>query len=784
MSHELHLGKDTGAGAPFHLDPARLRTHGVVVGMTGSGKTGLSLVLLEELVGAGVPIIAIDPKGDLGNLGLVFPSLAPEEFAPWAAEEDPMALSLRWKAGLARWDIGVEDTARLAARMDLRIYTPGSEAGIPVDAIGSLRRPPPSVLLDAEARRELVSDLVGGLLGLVGQHSDPLRDPAHVVLSRIVDEAWTRGEDLDLEALVLRLVDPPFEKVGVFPLDRYFGPDERMKLAVALNTVLAAPGFAAWGQGVQLDVEGLLEVEDGRVPVHVFNLSHLDEAQRQFFVALLLGRVQAWSRAQPGTERLRALVFFDEVAGYLPPHPRQPPSKGPLLTLMKQARAVGLGVVLSTQNPVDLDYKALSNAGLWAIGRLSTPQDRERLLKGLGNRELDAQVAALKKRHFLVVQTGRAEPAVVQSRHAMCYLRGPFTRRDVSRFVGARPSPVQASWSTAASGASAHSTTASAPATPEVDDGLLPVAPAVAAPSRYLDPRVVFSARLAPHFDAAAEPQRPDGATVWRPALVARLQLRFDEDRHGFVIDEELARLWFPVGDDGPGEPSSLRLDDRDLLGDPTPGSRFAPLPSWLDEDREWKGLTRSVVEDVYRTETRGMFVNAALKAYGKPGEARDAFDARCRAQVEDRIDAAAATLQERYEKKVVRLQDRINAKEAKLVEKQGVLQSRRVAEAVNVGETLLSFFGGRRRSLGSAVTKRRQSATAKRQLATLGQEIERLGEQIQDLELELQEKLDDLRAAQEDKLDVTVEREVRLEKADIRLLDLSLLWVPVTRRI
>ncbi len=778
MSQTLHLGRQTNADAPFLLDPSRLRTHGVVVGMTGSGKTGLSLVLLEELVLAGVPIIAIDPKGDLGNLGLVFPGLAPEEFAPWAAEEDPMALSLRWKAGLARWNLGVQDTARLAGRMDLRVYTPGSEAGIPVDAIGSLRRPPASVLEDADARRELVADLVGGLLGLVGQQSDPLRDPAHVVLSRIVDEAWGLGEDLDLESLVLRLVDPPFEKVGVFPLDRYFDPDKRMKLAVALNTVLASPGFEAWGRGVDLDIERLLAPAPDRTPVHVFNLAHLDESQRQFFVALLLGRVQAWSRAQPGTERLRALVFFDEVAGYMPPHPHQPPSKGPLLAMMKQARAVGLGVVLSTQNPVDLDYKALSNAGLWCIGRLSTPQDRDRLLKGLGNRELDAQVAGLDKRHFLVIQPGRGEPVVLQSRHAMCYLRGPFTRHDVTRLVGDRAAEAP----TQAVPGGSPPTAPPPPAPP--DDGLLSAPPPVDAPSRFLDPRVVFSARLAEHFAAVAQPAPADAAPVYRPAVLARFQLRFDEERLGFVIDETVSRLWFPLGTDRPGEPAAIRLDERDLVPTAEPRARFAPLPAWLDEAAEWKRFATSATDDIYRGETRGMFVAPDLKLYGKPGETQDDFRERCQRAIEESLDAAAEKLREAYEKKVDRLQTRMASKEAKLVEQQGVLQSRRVAEAVNVGETLLSFFGGRRRSLGSAVTKRRMASTAAQRVTTLEQELEELAGQVQDIQAELQEKLEDLRADEEAKLDTIEQREVRLEKSDVRLEELALLWVPVTRRI
>jgi len=380
MGDGLYLGRVLEGDADLRLPADRLRTHGVVVGMTGSGKTGLCVVLLEELARAGVPVIAIDPKGDLGNLGLLFGGLSAEEFAPWVgADERADEVATRWRDGLARWGVGPQQVHDLRESMALTIYTPGSDAGVPIDVLGAFRRPDRE--LDEEARLAIVTASVSGLLQLVGHTGDPVRDPAHIVLSQIVDAAWGAGEDPDLETLILRLVDPPFAKVGVFPLDRFFPPDDRMELAMALNGLVAAPTFAPWTRGVGLDIDAMLRpVAGGRTPIHVFSLAHLADPQRQFVLSLLLGRLQAWSRSQPGTSDLRALLYFDEVAGYLPPHPHDPPTKRPLLTMMKQARAVGLGVVLATQNPVDIDYKALSNAGLWCIGRLQTPQDRNRLL--------------------------------------------------------------------------------------------------------------------------------------------------------------------------------------------------------------------------------------------------------------------------------------------------------------------------------------------------------------------------------------------------------------------
>ncbi|MFN7147016.1 MAG: ATP-binding protein, partial [Myxococcota bacterium] len=348
------------------VDAASLTTHGVCVGMTGSGKTGLCVGLLEEVAGAGIPIVAIDPKGDLTNLALIEPEAGRAE---------------AWRAGQAQWGIGPDEVRRWAGKVAVRVWTPGSDAGLGVNVLAALRRPTGE--LDDETRRELVLGSVSALLGLVGETADPVRSPAHIVLSRILEEAWARGEDPDLEALLAALVDPPFAKVGIFPTDRFFPPDDRFALAMRLNALIASPAFAAWATGAALDVPALLAPVDGRTPVNVFTLSHLSEPERHFFVGLLLDRIAAWARGLPGTNELRALVFFDEVWGYLPPHPKDPPAKRPILALMKQARAVGVGTVLATQNPVDLDYKALSNAGTWFVGRLQTRNDRDRVAEGL-----------------------------------------------------------------------------------------------------------------------------------------------------------------------------------------------------------------------------------------------------------------------------------------------------------------------------------------------------------------------------------------------------------------
>ena len=521
MTVRLDLGR-IADGESLAIKSSRLRTHGVVVGMTGSGKTGLCLVLLEELIAAGVPIIAIDPKGDLGNLGLLFPQFQPDDFAPWVGSDNPSKVAKSWQGGLLKAGISADRVQQVRDKLALTVYTPGSSAGVPVDLLGMLEAPPEASMADEEALRAIISAAVSGLLGLAGRKADPVKDPAHVTLSYIIERAWRAEESLDLSSLILQLVDPPFERVGVFPVDRFFPPDERMELAMSFNAILASPGFETWRKGAKLDPDRMLAVED-RVPVSIFNVAHLDDRQRQFFVALLLSRLLAWSRRQPGTEDLRAVLFFDEVAGYLPPYPRNPPTKAPLLTLMKQARAVGLGVVVATQNPVDLDYKALSNAGLWCIGRLSTSQDRQRLLKGIEGADLDSTVAGLSKRQFLLHEIGRGEPQVFGSRHAMCYLRGPLTAVEIGKL-----NALFGVESVAATDEEQDETSERENAAAEPGSAAVPRAPTVDGLSdHYLDRRVAFSARFDGAFSAAAEPVRKDGAVVYRPALYARPRTSF-----------------------------------------------------------------------------------------------------------------------------------------------------------------------------------------------------------------------------------------------------------------
>ncbi len=437
-------------------DSKDLTTHAVCVGMTGSGKTGLCLALLEEAAIDGVPAIAIDPKGDLGNLLLSFPQLRPEDFRPWIDDGEAARLGIspdelaertaqRWREGLADWDETPERIAKMRDAVDMAIYTPGSSAGLPISVLRSFAAPPPAILADADALRERIGASVAGLLALVGVDADPIRSREHILLSQILADAWRQGHDVDVASLIHSIQKPPMDRVGVVDMETFFPAKDRLELAMRLNNLLASPGFSAWMQGEPLDVARLLYTADGKPRLSILSIAHLSESERMFFVTILLGEVLSWVRTQPGTSSLRAVLYMDEIFGFFPPT-ANPPAKQPMLTLLKQARAYGLGIVLATQNPVDIDYKGLSNAGTWFLGRLQTERDKARVLEGLegasqsaganfDRAKMESTLAGLGNRVFLMNNVHENEPVVMETRWCLSYLRGPLTRPQIQSLM-------------------------------------------------------------------------------------------------------------------------------------------------------------------------------------------------------------------------------------------------------------------------------------------------------------------------------------------------------------
>ena len=459
MTSSLYLGatrplRAATAPVPLLLPAHHLVTHGVVVGMTGSGKTGLLTVMVEEALRNRVPTLVIDVKGDLPNLLLSFPSFAAEALAPWvhgeptspaSREQLAQALAEERKKGLQAWRLGEPDLARFCSTTDIRVLTPGSSAGEPLHVLSSLERPSQRWQHDPEGARASLSAAISLLLRLLGRDPDPAKSRDHVLLSVLAERRLQRGESAELAALIQDLASPPLSHIGALEVDAFVSRRARKDLAAALNTLLASPTFASWRKGRTLDFADFLRSDGDHTPVTIVSVAHLDDDERALVLGVLLEELLSWVRSLPGSQQLRALVVFDEVYGFLPPHPHNPPTKRPLVALMKQARAFGVGIVVATQNPMDLDYRALSNAGLWCIGRLQTDADRERVLESLAGpspgeeADLADMLKRLAPRWFLMRNAQVSEGTLLmQPRWTMSFLRGPMTRGEIQRAREAR----------------------------------------------------------------------------------------------------------------------------------------------------------------------------------------------------------------------------------------------------------------------------------------------------------------------------------------------------------
>ena len=537
-----------------------LTTHAVCVGMTGSGKTGLGIALLEEAAIDGIPVIAIDPKGDMADLLLTFPELRAKDFLPWvdadeagrrglSTEDFAAQTAEQWTKGLAAWGQDGERITRLRDAVDLAIYTPGSTAGLPLTVLRSFDAPPPALVAQPEAYRERIASAVSGLLALLGVVVDPISSREHILLSSILDQAWRVGHNLDMASMIQAVQSPPFEKVGVLDLETFFPAKERFALAMKLNNLLASPGFASWLEGDPLDVGGLLYTRAGKPRLSIVSIAHLSDNERMFFVTILLNEVLAWIRTQPGTSSLRAVLYMDEIFGYFPPT-ANPPSKVPMLTLLKQGRAFGLGVVLATQNPVDLDYKGLSNAGTWFLGRLQTQRDKDRVLEGLegastvaghgfDRKKMDDILSGLANRVFVMNNVHEDHPAVFQTRWALSYLRGPLTREQIQTLMASRKKGLTSagtSVTTESTGPPALSNLTPARPTPSSASKARPVVPPDV-------PEFFVPRRARPHAQETL---------LYRPGLLGVARLHYADKKAAIDHWETLALVsanrWLPTG--------------------------------------------------------------------------------------------------------------------------------------------------------------------------------------------------------------------------------------------
>ena len=730
-------------------DSKDLTTHGAIIGMTGSGKTGLGVALLEEAAIDRVPIIAIDPKGDLGNLLLTFPKLAAGDFEPWvdpnaalqagrSVSEHAAATSKMWKRGIESWGQSAARIRQLRDTVDMQIFTPGSSSGKPVSVLRSLEIDP-ALADDADAFRERVQSTVQSILTLLDIDADPLTSREHILLSNILSDTWSRGEKLTLADLIASVQSPAFDRVGVMELDSFYPADKRFGLAMRLNNLLAAPGFQAWTEGEPLNIRSLLHTESGKPRISVLSIAHLNDSERMFFVTTLLTELVAWMRMQSGSPSLRAILYMDEVFGYLPPV-ANPPCKPLFLTLLKQARAFGLGLVLATQNPVDLDYKALSNIGTWMIGRLQTKRDIDRVRSGLeaasgaGNidfDELDATIAGMPKRCFLLNNIHESRPAIFHTRWVMSYLAGPLTTDQIRKLSGSATSTSETTVKPARQSTSAEIAAGRPLLNPKIDQRFIPASTGDAGEDIVYVPRLLIGARI--RYERASPP-----------------------------VDSEQRRLLLVPADSAGRAPdwdAAAAIDESptDLADEPESGAAFSEIPDEFSDPKLFSGSTTRIRRWLRSQFPLTVFRSNTHKCYSKIGETEGEFRVRLQELGNQERDRKVGILRTRYEKKLQRLQTRMQKAEQRVAKESEQARSHKLDTAISFGTAVLGALLGRKAisttSAGRVGTAIRKAGRAKEQasdvtraretLAAIQAEVDELSAQFEEDVEELEESYD-----------------------------------------
>ena len=802
-------------------DPADLTTHAVVTGMTGSGKTGLCIALLEEAALKGIPAIIIDPKGDLTNLVLHFPDLLPDDFKKWidpdlarragkTHDQVAMETALNWHNGLSEWGITQERLLALKNSAQFAIFTPGSDSGIPVSVLSSLAAPEISWDENREALREKIASTVTALLGLVGYEDiDPLRSREHILLSNIFEYEWSQGKDVILKELVLQTQTPPFPNLGAFPVDTFFPAKDRMELAMGLNNILASPAFETWRSGQSLDVGSMLYTNDKRPRHNIFYLAHLSDTERMFFITLLLAAVETWMRTQKGATSLRALLYMDEIYGYLPPQ-RNPASKQPLLRMLKQARAFGLGLLLATQNPVDVDYKALSNAGTWMIGKLQTEQDKDRLLDGLESAaggvsrgEFDKLISSLGKRVFVLHNIHAKQPQLFQSRWAMNYLAGPLTRMqipDLNKLANAdamlqtQPKPVSTPQSFSAPEPESPSLMATAPQRPTVNrkseivnqklEGSQTKPTVPAGIKEYFLPQ---NYSLPEAFKAANQPMPPEAmieGVIYRPALIASAQVRLLDRKLG--VDSEVSRAAFVQT---PEKRGSVRWDEFKINGhalenaetSPGPSSRFGTIDAPLNDAKLMAALQKDFADWVYRNSSVQARANETLKVYAGPDVSRADFMRACADAAANARDKEFEKLAAKIDRQITMLENKLSREERELRQDEAELAQRKMEAMGTHAENVLGLFTGSRstRKLSSSLTKHRMTEQAKAEVDESIEAIAEFKKQLAGLDKERLRLAEDVNAKWGHVVTEVTEVTVTPKKTDVFVSLFGVAWVP-----
>ncbi|RMF38709.1 MAG: DUF853 family protein [Planctomycetota bacterium] len=774
-----------------------LTTHGMCVGMTGSGKTGLCISMLEEAALDGIPVLAVDPKGDLGNLCLTFPELRPEDFLPWIDPREAAAqgksleqlareTAERWRQGLAQWDISPERIRHLKNRAEVAVYTPGSNTGIPLTVLKGFAVPPRAVLEDGEIYRDRIAGTTSGLLTLLGIDADAVTSREHILISNILDHAWRRGYDLDLPELIRSIQSPPMQKVGVFDLESFFPADKRMGLAMQLNNLLASPAMAGWLEGHPLNIQELLYTPDGKPKIAILSIAHLDDTQRMSFVTLLLTELLSWMRSQTGTSSLRAMFYMDEVYGYFPPSAK-PPCKPLMLTLLKQARAFGLGILLATQNPVDLDYKGLSNIGTWFLGRLQTERDKARVMEGLegvaaqsgeefDRSAMEATLAGLGKRVFLMNNVHDDAHTLFHTRWAMSFLSGPMSREQIQRLM----EPVRTRLATAEPLASGRESEA------EISDegrGSPPTQRKSATPPRRVN-RPIVPADVVEKFWQPLLSADPEAQIQYRPAVAAvaschyvRVKAKIDLWMDRALVVPRTEPLPQPLWDAAQlVPPQALQLDENPLAG-----ADFMEVPAELLDDRNYRRWRDELKDFLYRQMPISVYYCKELDLWSQPGQTELEARLAWSQQVRELRDSEKEKILTRYAVRVRALEKKIQTARQRLQREEAQFRQQHVSNLLNVGQTVLGALMGRRIASRAATTGRGfgRAAQQKTDVVHARESLETLQAELEELDRQCQQEIDALRDRYSIDSLTLEEVQVRCRKGDLRIPLLGLVWVP-----
>ncbi len=759
-----------------------LTTHAAIIGMTGSGKTGLGIGLLEEAAMDNIPVIAIDPKGDLGNMALTFPKLRGEDFRPWVnlhdaankgIDPDEYAKSQAelWRNGLEDWGQDGERIEKLRQASKVTVYTPGGSAGPGVSILKTFSAPEEEIKNDKDAYRDRIHITTTSLLYLIGFVGDPFTSREYILLSNIFKSFWDLGEDLGLEELIGAIQKPPMDKVGVMDLESFYPSKDRFTLAMTFNNLLASPSFSPWLEGEPLDINSFLYDKEGKPRTSIFSISHLQDNERMFFVTMLLNEILSWVRTQPGTGSLRAILYMDEVFGYLPPV-ANPPSKELFLTLLKQARAYGLGLVLATQNPVDLDYKALSNAGTWFIGRLQTERDKEKVLAGLegissekkfDKGQTEKILASLGQRIFYLHSVHEDEPAIFSTRWVMSYLAGPLTRDQIASLPDNKGSQASDKKEIPKNNIQIDSsgTSQSAPVlSPQIKQVYLPL-----------------ESRMSDNL-------------VYTPSVIGIVDVLYNSAKHNVTVSKNYA-ISTPLHE-GPvplnwQESNFLDLDIRNLESSPIEGASFTKYPEAAANSKNYDNWNKLLSQFIRTDVSLKLFLSPTLRLVSDLDEDERDFRIRMQHAAHEYRDNDLETLKKKYSTKFTSLENKQRLAQQNIEKQSTMAKQKKMDAAVSAGTAVLGALFGRKATSATSISKMGTAMKSGSRVLNSGQGIDQAQEklaaienQLNELQLELQEEVDKI-TEKYNILDEKLEEvEIRATSNNITVRLVALAWTPL----